>query len=171
MNSFKRLAKAYKDYEKTCNMHLTPTALTINDEDSVSAQVSLMSTFGRNIENMVRKKDSEGLSRLVSLLAKLDDILQPYISSITAADIHYDKVALNEEESALMERERHMTLLHKSLEGVKDNLKLTHAITGKKMRNQIKDNMELLAEVESLREEVIPHILFSRRNFQSCFNI
>lgn len=138
---------------------LTPTALATDGDDSVSAQVSLMSTFNRNIENMVRKQDNEGLSRLVSLLAKLDDILKPYVSSITAADIYYDKQALNEEELALMERENHMTMLHKSLDGVKDNLKLTTSITGKKIRNQIKDNMELLAEIESLREEVNKFIL------------
>ena len=155
MNCFKRLAKAYSDYEKTCNMHLrdlTPNALTTDGDET--AQVLLMRTFSRNIENMVRKQDSEGLSRLVSLLAKLDDILKPYVSSITAGDIYYDKLALNEEELALMEREKHMTMLHNSLDGVKDNLKLTNAITGKKMRNQIKDNMDLLAEIESLREEV-----------------
>ena len=157
-NCFKRLARAYNDYEKSCNMHLrdlTPTALaTADGDESVSTQISLMNTFSRNIENMVRKQDGEGLSRLVSLLAKLEDILKPYVSSMTATDIYFDKQALNEEELALMERESHMTMLHKSLDGVKDNLKHTTTITGKKIRNQIKDNLELIAEIEILREEV-----------------
>ena len=125
-----------------------------SDNNSFVSQLELPNVFARNLEHMIVKKDTEALDRLVGLLCRLEDTLHPYIHTITSGDIYYDKLAQDEEAAAMMEREKHMELLHKSLDSVKVNLKHVKTINGKKSRHQIKDNMDLLAEIEALRNEV-----------------
>lgn len=130
------------------------------DEYEFSLQEARFNSYKKTIvidgeEKEMKKKRNE----LVEIIAKnenmevslkrLHDILHPY-SKNDGSDYDIEK----ESADATIERERHMQLLHKNIDGLKSNLDLTTTVSTMKMTNQIHDNTTLLQEVNSMRHEI-----------------
>lgn len=101
-------------------------------------------------------KDSELIDvistnkEMVAALGRLKDLLLPFAKPDDAIDAD----AVNETVAASVERERHISLLHKSVDGLKANLELTAVVAAQKAAHQISDNATLLKEVNRLRHEL-----------------
>ncbi len=139
------------------------------DEYEFSLQEARFNSYKKTIiidgeEKELKKKKNE----LVEIIAKnenmevslkrLHDILQPY-SKNDGSDYDMEK----ESADAIIERERHMQLLHKNIDGLKSNLDLTNTVSTMKITNQIHDNTTLLQEVNSMRHEIRTLVMENQR--------
>ena len=139
------------------------------DEYEFSLQEARFNSYKKTIvvdgeEKEMKKKKNE-LVEIISKnenmevsLKRLHDILQPY-SKNDGSDYDMEK----ESADAIIERERHMQLLHKSIDGLKSNLDLTNTVSSIKMTNQIHDNTTLLQEVNSMRHEIRTLVMENQR--------
>lgn len=57
-------------------------------------------------------------------------------------------------EQVQKEQERHMTLLHSNVSGLRANLDVANKVAATKVQNHLTDNQHLLKEVNALRLEV-----------------
>jgi hypothetical protein len=108
----------------------------------------------------VKRKVASGENELIEIIAKnegmemalanLSKVLVQYMPNVDGPD--YDP--MTEVVNAVQERERHISQLHKNVEGLKTNLESTAAVAQASVRNYIHDNVLLLKELNACRHEI-----------------
>eukprot|EP01035_Chromulina_nebulosa_P019326 gene19326-25190_t len=123
----KRIAKIFKDYQMLLK------------------ESKILSSGDYIIETDQRKMIAEDIN---TSLRRLDDLLKRYM-----IDEDVDVNALDEAAKLLSEQERHMHYLHRSVNGLKTNLRHVQIVSETKSSSQLLDNQLLLKEVNELRQQ------------------